>query len=97
MTTTVETPIIGERVEGIDIPVVNERAVRASAGLLFLGSIVAFMIAALIDDFQPLRMFGVIFMIDMVLRLFVGTKYTPSLILGGLLVWRQRPEWVGAA
>lgn len=97
MTTTDEAPIIGERVDGIAIPVVNERAVRASAGLLFLGGIVAFMVAALTDDFQPLRMFGAVFLIDMSLRLFVGTKYTPSLILGTLLVWRQRPEWVGGA
>ena len=95
--TAAEEPIIGERVDGINIPVVNERAVRASAGLLFLGGIVAFMVAALTDDFQPLRMFGAAFMIDMVLRLLVGTKYTPSLIVGTLLVWRQRPEWVGAA
>lgn len=95
--TAAEEVIIGERVDGIKIPVVNERAVRASAGLLFLGGIVAFMVAALTEDFQPLRMFGAAFMIDMVLRLLVGTKYTPSLIVGTLLVWRQRPEWVGGA
>jgi len=97
VTVTAEAPIIGEHVDGIDITVVNERAVRASAGLLFLGGIVAFMVAALTDDFQPLRMFGAAFMVDMILRLFVGTKYTPSLIIGTLLVWRQRPEWVGGA
>lgn len=100
MTTTAAAgpkPVIGEWVDGIDIPVVNERAVRASAGLLFLGGIIAVMIAALTGDFQPLRMFGATFMIDMSLRLFLGTRFTPSLILGTLLVWRQRPEWVGAA
>ena len=31
-----EVPVIGQYVDGIDVPVVNERAVRASAGLLFL-------------------------------------------------------------
>lgn len=95
--TTEEQPVIGEFVDGINIPVVNERAVRASAGLLFLGGIIAFMIAALTDDYQPLRMFGAIFMFDMIFRLFIGTKYTPSLIVGSLLVRAQRPEWVGAA
>ena len=95
--TTQDPPVIGEFVDGIDIPVVNERAVRASAGLLFLGGIIAFMVAALTDDFQPLRMFGAIFMFDMTFRLFVGTKYTPSLIVGSLLVRAQRPEWVGAS
>ncbi|TFC83984.1 DUF4395 domain-containing protein [Cryobacterium cheniae] len=95
--TTQDPPVIGEFVDGIDIPVVNERAVRASAGLLFLGGIIAFMVAALTDDFRPLRMFGAIFMFDMTFRLFVGTKYTPSLIVGSLLVRAQRPEWVGAS
>ena len=95
--TAKEPPIIGEFVDGIDFPVVNERAIRASAGLLFLGGIIAFMIAALTDEYQPLRMFGAIFMFDMTFRLFIGTKYTPSLIVGSLLVRAQRPEWVGAA
>ncbi len=92
-----EQPVIGELVDGIDFPVVNERAVRASAGLLFLGGISAFMVAALTHDYQPLRMFGAIFMFDLIFRLFVGTRYTPSLIVGSLLVRPQRPEWVGAA
>ncbi|TFC34714.1 MULTISPECIES: DUF4395 domain-containing protein [unclassified Cryobacterium] len=92
-----EQPVIGEFVDGIDSHVVNERAVRASAGLLFLGGIIAFMIAALNGEYQPLRMFGAIFMFDMTFRLFIGTKYTPSLIIGSLLVRAQRPEWVGAA
>lgn len=92
-----EDPIIGERVDGIDSPVVNERAIRAAAGLLFLGGFSAFMVAAFTHDYQPLRMFGVVFMFDMTLRLFVGTRFTPSLIVGELLVRPQRPEWVGAS
>ncbi|TFD54429.1 DUF4395 domain-containing protein [Cryobacterium frigoriphilum] len=86
----------GERVDGIDIPVFNERAVRASAGLLFLVGMVAFMTAALTDNFDPLRAFAFIFMVDMMLRLFVSARYTPSMFLGALMVRRQRPEWVGA-
>ncbi|WP_241978388.1 DUF4395 domain-containing protein [Cryobacterium sp. Hz9] len=89
-------PDFGERVEGIDIPVFNERAVRASAGLLFLAGIVAFMTAALTDKFDPLRAFAFLFMVDMMLRLFVSARYTPSMLLGTLMVRRQRPEWVGA-
>lgn len=81
---------------GIDIPVFNERAVRASAGLLFLVGMVAFMTAALTADFAPLRAFAFVFMVDMTLRLFVSARHTPSMILGALIVRRQRPEWVGA-
>ncbi|TFD52336.1 DUF4395 domain-containing protein [Cryobacterium sp. Hh11] len=95
-TSPAPAPEFGELVDGIDIPVFNERAVRASAGLLFLVGIVAFMIAALIDHFDPLRAFAFLFMVDMMLRLFVSARYTPSLLLGGLMVRQQRPEWVGA-
>lgn len=97
-TRTVPTPPLefGERVDGIDIPVFNERAVRASAGLLLLAGIVAFMIAALTGNFGPLQGFAFLFMVDMMLRLFVSAGYTPSMFLGGLMVRHQRPEWVGA-
>ena len=89
-------PVIGQLVDGIDIPVVNERAVRASAGLLFLFGIIAVMTAALTGELQLLRAFGMTFLFDMSMRLFVGARYTPSLVIGSLIVRRQRPEWVGA-
>jgi hypothetical protein len=92
-----DDPIIGEYVEGIDFPVLNERAVRASAGIMFLAGIIAYMIAVLTGDYQPLRMFGILFLFDMAMRLFVGTRFTPSLIIGELVVRQQRPEWVGAS
>ncbi|GAA1784225.1 DUF4395 domain-containing protein [Agromyces lapidis] len=91
-----EVPVIGQLVDGIDIPVVNERAVRASAGLLLLFGIVAVTTAALTGELQLLRVFGLTFLFDMSMRLFVGTRYTPSLVIGSLIVRRQRPEWVGA-
>ena len=89
-------PDFGERVDGIDIPVFNERIVRASAGVLFLVGIIVLMIAALTGNAIPLQGFAFIFMIDMMLRLFVSTRFTPSMLLGALMVYRQRPEWVGA-
>lgn len=91
-----DSPDFGERVAGIDVPVFNERAVRAAAGLLFLVGIMTFMTAALTGNFDPLRAFAFLFMVDMMLRLFVSTRLTPSMFLAGLMVRRQRPEWVGA-
>lgn len=90
-------PIVGEFVEGIDFPVLNERGVRASAGLLFLVGIVGFMVAALTGEFRLLRLFGMVFVADMAIRLFIGSRFAPSLLLGSLIVRRQRPEWVGAS
>lgn len=90
-------PKLGEYIAGFDVPVVNERVVRASAGLLFLPGIVAFMSAAQLGDFGPLRLFGIAFLLDMSLRMTAGTRFAPSLVIARFIVRRQRPEWVGAA
>lgn len=72
----------GERRAEFPIPVLNERAVRAAAGIVFFFAIVSFMNAWLIGNFQPTRVFGVAFLIDFTIRIFVNPKFAPSLILG---------------
>lgn len=86
----------GEQVSGHPVPVLNERAVRAGAGLMFLFAMIAFMNAWLTGNFQPTRVFVVAFLIDFTLRIFVNPKFAPSLILGQWMVRAQQPEWVGA-
>jgi len=85
----------GERVEGYTVPVLNERAVRAAAGLLFLPAIVSFLHSFLLGNFQYTRWFVIAFLVDMTLRVLVP-RWSPSLILGGWIVRRHGPEWVGA-
>lgn len=86
----------GERVAGYEVPVLNERAVRASAGILFLIAIVSFMNAWQQGNFQPTRLFVVAFLVDFTIRIFVNPRYAPSLIMGRWMVRRQQPEYVGA-
>jgi hypothetical protein len=86
----------GERREGYAVPVLNERAVRAAAGLLFLFAGVSFMNAWLAGDFRPTRVFVAAFLVDFALRLFVNPRFAPSLIAGQWFVRRQQPEYVGA-
>src|SRR5690606_17469010 len=54
-------PTIGQWVPGYAIPVINERAVRAGAGLLFLGGAIAFGFALHTDSQVPLQPFGMMF------------------------------------
>ncbi len=63
-----EQPVVGQWVEGIDTPVVNERAVRASAGILFLAGFSAWLWSVITGDLQPMRIFGIVFAIEMMLR-----------------------------
>lgn len=86
----------GQHYPDYPVPVLNERAVRASAGILFFFAMIAFMNAWLVGNFQPTRVFVVVFLADFVIRLFVNPLWAPSLILGQWATARQQPEWVGA-
>jgi hypothetical protein len=86
----------GERRPEYGVAVLNERAVRASAGILFFFAIVAFMNAWLVGNFQPTRVFVVTFLVDFTIRIFMNPLYAPSLIVGQWIVRRQQPEYVGA-
>jgi len=86
----------GETVEGYNIPVLNEREIRASAGILFLGLILSLMQIMYKSDFLLVKYFITIFLTDFIIRVFISPKYSPTLIIGRLAVSRQVPEYVGA-
>lgn len=86
----------GEELDGYAVPVLNEREVRAGAGILFAFALVAFMNAWLAGDFRFTRVFVVAFLLDFTIRIFINPRYAPSLVLGRLAVRRQLPEYVGA-
>lgn len=86
----------GETVQGYNIPVLNEREIRAAAGILFLAVFIALMQIIFAGNFLPIKYIISIFLIDFLIRVFINPKYSPSLILGRLIVSRQNPEYVGA-
>jgi hypothetical protein len=86
----------GERIDGYEVSVLNEREVRASAGILFFFALISFMNAWLTGNFHPTRIFVVAFLIDFAIRVLINPKYSPSLVLGRLAVRNQVPEYVGA-
>lgn len=86
----------GQQLPEYDVPVLNERAVRASAGILFFFAIVAFMNAWLMGNFQPTRVFVVTFLLDFTIRIFINPRHAPSLIIGQWMVRKQQAEYVGA-
>jgi hypothetical protein len=86
----------GERMDGYDVPVLNEREVRAAAGILFVFALVSFMNSWLMGNFRLTRIFVIAFLIDFTIRIFINPKYSPTMILGRLAVKNQVPEWSGA-
>jgi hypothetical protein len=86
----------GEDVPGYDIRVLNEREIRAAAGILFLGTFLSLMFILFKGDFTAVRYVLTIFLADFIIRVFVNPRFAPTLVLGRLIVGKQTPEYVGA-
>jgi Domain of unknown function (DUF4395) len=91
------TAKFGEEVTGYNIPVLNEREIRASAGILFVFMFISLMLIIFKGNFVMIKYVIILFLIDMVIRVFISPRYSPTLIIGRLIVGRQNPEYVGAA
>ena len=86
----------GERVEGYNIPVLNEREIRAAAGILFLGVLTALLLILVNGDFLFAKYVITIFLTDLLIRVFINPKFSPFLVIGRFIVSNQTPEYVGA-
>jgi hypothetical protein len=86
----------GEHVPGYNIPVLNEREIRASAGILFLGAFISLVLILSNENFVPIKYFITAFLTDFLIRVFINPRFAPSLIIGRLIVRNQTPEYVGA-
>jgi hypothetical protein len=86
----------GENVDEYNIPVLNEREIRASAGILFLATFFSLMLIIFKDNFVPIKYVITLFLTDFIIRVFINPKFSPTLIIGRLIVRNQVPEYVGA-
>lgn len=86
----------GEDVPGYDIRVLNEREIRAAAGLLFLATFLSLILILFKGDFLPIKLVIPFFLLDLLIRVLVSPRYSPTLVLGRLIVRGQTPEYVGA-
>ncbi len=87
----------GETVEGYNIPVLNEREIRAAAGILFFFTFLSLMLILFKGNFLMIKYVITVFMLDFIIRVFVSPKFAPTLIISRFIVSRQNPEYVGAA
>lgn len=77
-------------------PVVNERAVRASAGTMLLTWFITFVIVYETKDYAYLYPTVIAFWLQFFISTVRWPQYAPFSILGRWFVRFQRPEWVGA-
>jgi len=87
----------GEDVAGYSIRVLNEREIRAAAGIMFLATFLSFMLILFDNNFLPIKYVITLFLTDFFIRVFISPRFSPTLIIGRLIVGRQTPEYVGAS
>ena len=87
----------GETVQGYAIPVLNEREIRASAGILFFFMFLAYLLVIFNENYFLIKLVNTIFLADFIIRVLISPRYSPSLLIGRLIVGAQTPEYVGAA
>lgn len=86
----------GEFVEGYPVPVLNEREIRAAAGMLFLATLLSLLFILFRGNFIPIKIVIPFFLADLLIRVFVSPRFSPTLIAGRLIVGNQNPEYVAA-
>ena len=86
----------GEHVDGYQVPVLNEREIRAAAGIMFFFAFLSLLLILFKNEFFLAKMVIYIFFFDFLIRLLINPRYAPSLIIGRMIVGNQRPEYVGA-
>ncbi len=86
----------GEKIDGYDYKVINERDARASAGIMFLLGILSLFSVYIYRTIFWAELFSITFIIEFAFRTLVNPKYSPYMLIGGLVVSNQEPDWVEA-
>jgi hypothetical protein len=91
----------GERISGLTAAggelsagVVNEREVRAAAGVTMALGAVAFSYAYFARQYIPLQVVASVFFVEFLTRITGGLRFSPGGVLARLLTRGQSPEWV---
>ena len=78
---------------GHNFPVVNERSVRASAGLMLLLGVFGWFELLYTGSQSTLRLFAIVFIFELAIRILLGVRWAPVLMIGAFLVRKQSAEW----
>ena len=85
----------GEKVPGYDQGVVNDREVRAAAGIMFMLGMIVIFVGIGYNHVIAARVYLSLVFFDLTIRI-ISPRYSPFMLLGRLFVRNQKPEYVGA-
>jgi len=86
----------GEYIEGNNYKVLDERRMRASAGVMLLLGIIAFINGFILQKYIVIPYIAGFLMVNFVIGIFINPKFSPTLFLAWLFVRKQSPLPIGA-
>lgn len=86
----------GEYIESVNYRVLNERTLRASGGIMFFLGLIAFINGVFLKNYVVITYVSGFLMLNFLIGIFINPKFSPTIILGRLIVRKQKPLFVGA-
>lgn len=86
----------GEYRPELGYKVLDERAMRGSAGLMLLLAVIAFIQGFIIKNYAVLPFISGFLVLNFAIGIFVNPKLSPTVMLAKLMVWKQSELPIGA-
>ncbi len=86
----------GEFQEGTRFKVLDERVMRASAGIMMLLAVIAFSNGFLLQKFEVIPYIAGFLVFNFSVGIFINPKFSPTVFLGSIIVRNQAPLPIGA-
>lgn len=86
----------GEYIDEKGYKVVDERRMRASAGIMFLLGIIAFINGFILQNYIVIPYISGFLFLNFIIGVFVNPKFSPTLFIARLIVRKQSPLPIGA-
>ena len=86
----------GKYIEGSNYKVLDERRMRASAGIMFLLGLIAFINGFILQNFIIIPYIAGFLMLNFIVGIFINPKFSPTLFVAYLFVRKQSPLPIGA-
>lgn len=86
----------GEYIDGKAFKVLDERKMRASAGIMFIFGLFASINGFILNQYAIIPYIMGALVLNFMIGLFINPKYSPSVMLASIFVWRQSSQPIGA-
>ncbi|MCF8374130.1 MAG: DUF4395 domain-containing protein [Bacteroidales bacterium] len=86
----------GENIEGKSYKVLDERQMRASAGIMLLLGIIAFINGFILNEYKVITYISGFLLLNFIIGIFINPKFSPTIFIGYLFVRKHSPLPIGA-